>query len=103
MSGTMVEQAPASTRQLVQSDAMDTSQGTAFPVPGFEEWADHRGLGIENRLMIESGPLPDVPDELCLVRVPDPYMLWTSMLLGHTQTPYPFSMETTQCGKNFFV
>ena len=71
MSGTMVERAPASTRQLVRSDAMDTSQGTAFPAPGFEEWADHRELGIENSLMIEFGPLPDVPDELRLVRVPD--------------------------------
>ena len=43
--------------------------------------------------MIEPGPLPDVPDELRLVRVPDPYMVWTSMLLGHTLIPYPFSIE----------
>ena len=93
MSGTIVEQVPASTRQLVRRDAMDTSQATGVPAPGFEEWADHRGLGMENRLMIESGPLLDVPDELRLVRVPDPYMVWTSMLLGHTQIPYPFSIE----------
>ena len=67
MSGTIVERAPASTRQLVRSDAMDTSQATGVPVPGFEEWADHRGLGMENRLMTEFGPLPGVPDELRLV------------------------------------
>ena len=93
MSGTIVKRAPASTSQLVRSDAMDTSRATGVPAPGFEEWADHSGLGTENRLRIESGPLPDVPDELRLVRVPDPYMVWTSMILGHTLIPYPFSIE----------
>ena len=72
---------------------MDTSQATGVPVPGFEEWADHIGLRMENRLMIKSRPLPDVPDELRLVRVPDPYMVWTSMVLGHNLIPYPFSIE----------
>ena len=75
MSGTMVEWAPASTRQLVRSDAMNTSQTTSVPATGFESWADERGLGMENRLMIESGPLPEVPDELPLVRVPEPIMV----------------------------
>ena len=67
MSGTMVERAPASARQLVRSDAMDSGQTTSVPATGVESWADKSGLGIENRLMIESGPLPEVPDELRLV------------------------------------
>ena len=90
MSGTMVEQAPASARQLVRSNAMDTSQTTSVPATGFKSWADERGLGIENRLMIESRLLPEVPVELRLVRVPEPVMVWTTMLLGQTQAPYLF-------------
>ena len=94
MSGTMVERAPASARQLVRSDAMDTSQTTSVPATGFESWADERGLGIGNRLMIESGPLPEVPDGLRLVRVPEPVMVWTTMLSGQTQAPYPFPIDS---------
>ena len=93
MLANLVAQAPASPRQLVRSYAMDTSQATGVAAPGFEERADHRGLGMENRVMIQPRPLPDMPDELCLVRVPDPYMVWTSMLLGHTLIPYPFSIK----------
>ena len=94
MSGTIVEWAPASTSQLVRSDAMDTSQTTGVSATGFESWADERGLGLENRLMIESGPLPEVPDELHLVRVPEPVMVWTTMLSGQTQAPYPFPIDS---------
>ena len=101
MSGTMVERAPASTRQLVRSDAMDTSQTTSVPATGFESWADERGLGMENRLMIESGPLPEVPDELRLVRVPEPVMVWTTMLLGQTQAPYPFPIDSPPTWEEF--
>ena len=101
MSGTMVERAPASTRQLVRSDAMDTSQTTSVPATGFESWAEERGLGMENRLMIESGPLPEVPDELRLVRVPEPVMVWTTMLSGQTQAPYPFPIDSPPTWEDF--
>ena len=101
MSGTMVERAPASTRQLVRSDAMDTSQTTSVPATGFESWVDERGLEMENRLMIESGPLPEVPDELLLVRVPEPVKVWTTMLSGQTQAPYPFPIDIPPTWEEF--
>ena len=101
MSGTMVERAPAPTRQVVRSDAMDTSQTTSVPATGFQSWADERGLGMENRLMIESGPLPEVPDELRLVRVPEPVMVWTTMLSGQTQAPYPFPRDSPPTWEEF--
>ena len=101
MSGTIVEWAPASTRQLVRSNDMDTSQTTGVPATGFESWADERGLGMENRLMIESGPLPEVPDKLHLVRVPEPVMVWTTMLLGQTQAPYPFPIDSPPMWEEF--
>ena len=31
----------------------------------------------------------------------DPYMVWTSRLLGHTQTPYPFSIENPPTWEEF--
>ena len=101
MSGTMVERAPASTRQLVRSDAMDTSQMTSVPATGFESWADERALGMENLLMIESGPLPEVPDELHLVRVPEPVIVLTTMLSGQTQALYPFPIDSPPTWKVF--
>ena len=101
MSGTIVEWAPTSTRQLVRSYAMDTSQTTGVPATGFESWADERGLGMENRLMIESGPLPEVPDELRLVRVPEPVMVWTTMLSGQTQALYPFPIDSPPTWEEF--
>ena len=80
---------------------MDTSQTTSVPATGFESWADERGLGIENRLMIEAGPLPEVPDELRLVRVPEPVMVWTTMLSGQTQSPYPLPIDSPPTWKEF--
>ena len=56
---------------------------------------------MENRLMIESGPLPDVPDELRLVRVPEPVMVWTTMLSGQTQAPYPFPRDSPPTWEEF--
>ena len=80
---------------------MDTSQTTSVPATGFESWADERGLGMENRLMIESGPLPEMPDELRLVRVPEPVMVWTTMLSGQTQAPYPFPIDSPPTWEEF--
>ena len=80
---------------------MDTSQAAGVPATGFESWADERGLEMENRLMIESGPLPEVPDELRLVRVPEPVMVWTTMLSGQTQAPYPFPIESPPTWEEF--
>ena len=97
----MVERAPASTRQVVRIDAMDTSQATGVPATGFKSWADERGLEMENRLMIESGPLPEVPDELRLVRVPEPVMVWTTMLSRQTQAPYPFPIDSPTTWEEF--
>ena len=51
--------------------------------------------------MIESGPLPEVPDELLLVRVPEPVMVWTTMLSGQTQAPYPFPIDSPPTWEEF--
>ena len=56
---------------------------------------------MENQLMIESRPLPEVPDELRLVRVPEPVMVWTTMLLGQTQAPYPFPIDSPSTWEEF--
>ena len=80
---------------------MDTSQTTGVPATGFESWADERGLGMENRLMIESGPLPEVPNELRLVPVPEPVMVWTTMLSGQTQAPYQFPIDSPPTWEEF--
>ena len=52
-------------------------------------------------MMIESGPLPEVPDELRLVQVPEPVMVWTTMLSGQTQTPYSFPIDSPTTWEEF--
>ena len=51
--------------------------------------------------MIESGPLPEVPDELHLARVPEPVMVWTTMLLGQALAPYPFPIDSPPTWEEF--
>lgn len=101
MSGTMVERTPASTRQVVRSDPMDTSQESGVPATGFKSWADERGLGMETQLLIKSECLPEVPGELWLVRVREPIMVWTTRLSGRTQATYPFPRDSPPTWEEF--